>query len=98
MLSGACRANDFAARAGGEEFAVLFHDTTLEQAQGICEALRQRFHSQRNWAGVSGLQVCFSAGAAQMRTRDETEAQLLQRADDALYRAKDAGRDRICLD
>ncbi len=96
MLSGACRATDLAARVGGEEFAVIFHDTTLEQAQAICERLRQRFHSQRNWAGVVGLQICFSAGLAQFNANGETETQLLQRADGALYLAKHSGRDRIC--
>ncbi|WP_414648909.1 two-component regulator propeller domain-containing protein [Dokdonella sp.] len=97
LLSGASRVSDVPARIGGEEFALLFHDTTLEQAQIICERLRQRFHDQRNWAGVAGLQINFSAGLVQWNGEPETEEAMLQRADDALYQAKQEGRDRICL-
>ncbi len=97
MLSGASRASDVPARVGGEEFALLFHDTTLEQALATCERLRQRFHEQRNWAGVAGLQINFSAGLVQWRGEPETGQAMLQRADDALYQAKQDGRDRICI-
>lgn len=97
MLSGASRVSDVPARVGGEEFALLFHDTTLEQAQLTCERLRQRFHEQRNWAGVAGLQINFSAGLVQWNGSDESGQAMLKRADDALYRAKQSGRDRICL-
>ena len=97
LLSGASRVSDVSARVGGEEFALLFHDTSLEQAQMTCERLRQRFHEQRNWAGVAGLQINFSAGLVQWRGELESGQAMLQRADDALYQAKQSGRDRICI-
>ncbi|MEO7936642.1 MAG: two-component regulator propeller domain-containing protein [Dokdonella sp.] len=97
LLSGASRASDVPARVGGEEFALLFNDTTLEQAQVTCERLRQRFHEQRNWAGVAGVQINFSAGLVQLKGEPESGEAMLQRADDALYRAKQEGRDRICI-
>ncbi len=97
LLSGASRVSDVPARVGGEEFALLFHDTTLEQAQITCERLRQRFHDQRNWAGVTGLQINFSAGLVEWRGDSESGEALMQRADDALYEAKQSGRDRICV-
>lgn len=97
LLSGASRVTDVPARVGGEEFAMLFYDTTLEQAQLTCERLRQRFHDQRNWAGVAGLQINFSAGLVQWGGEKETGQALLQRVDDALYLAKQGGRDRICI-
>lgn len=97
LLSGASRVSDMSARVGGEEFALLLHDTTLERAQLTCERLRQRFHEQRNWAGVAGLQINFSAGLAQWRGEPESGQAMLQRADDALYQAKQGGRDRICI-
>ena len=97
MLSGASRASDVAARVGGEEFALLFHDTTLEQAQLTCERLRERFHEQRNWAGVAGLQINFSAGLVQWHGESESGQAMLQRVDDVLYQAKQGGRDRICI-
>ncbi len=96
LLSGATRVSDVPARVGGEEFALLFHDTTLEQAQVACEQLRQRFHEQRNWAGVAGLQISFSAGVVQWSGDGELADALLRRADNALYQAKETGRDRIC--
>ncbi len=97
LLSGASRASDVPARVGGEEFALLFHDTTLEQAQMTCERLRLRFHDQRNWAGVVGLQINFSAGLVQWKGEPESGEAMLQRADEALYQAKQGGRDRICI-
>ena len=97
LLSGASRVSDMPARVGGEEFALLFHDTTLEQAQLTCERLRQRFHDQHNWAGVVGLQINFSAGLVQWSGEPESGQAMLQRADDALYQAKQSGRDRICI-
>lgn len=97
LLSGASRVSDVPARVGGEEFALLFHDTTLEQAQMTCERLRQRFHDQRNWAGVAGLQISFSAGIVQWKGDPETELAMRKRADAALYQAKQSGRDRICI-
>lgn len=97
LLSGASRISDLPARVGGEEFALLFHDTTVEQASLTCERLRQRFHEQRDWAGIAGLQINFSAGLVQWSGEPETGTALMQRADDALYAAKQSGRDRICI-
>ena len=96
LLSGTIRVSDVPARVGGEEFALLFHNSTLEQAHVTCERLRQLFHEQRNWAGVAGLQINFSAGLVQWNGDSEVEEAFVQRADDALYQAKQAGRDRIC--
>ncbi len=97
LLREAARASDLSARLGGEEFALLFNDTTLEQARTVCERLRERFHARLDWGGVDGLCITFSAGLVQWKPNAETEAELLQRADDALYQAKQGGRDRICL-
>lgn len=81
-----------AARYGGEEFAVLVPDATLEQARLQCEFLRQ---------GIAvlpiGIVVSGSIGVAQYR-RGETPGELIARADHALYRAKNAGRDRVEVD
>ncbi|HEY0503446.1 MAG TPA: diguanylate cyclase [Lysobacter sp.] len=88
------RASDLLARLGGEEFALLLPDTTLEEAIAICERLQARFRSQRDWADVSGLHVTFSVGVAQCRF-DDTPMRLVERADAALYRAKGEGRDMI---
>ncbi|MBB4129544.1 ligand-binding sensor domain-containing diguanylate cyclase [Xanthomonas sp. 3075] len=96
LLTAAARASDLPARMGGEEFALLLADTTLDEAQALCLRIRALFHARHDWGGVDGLQVTFSAGVAELRD-DDTGASLMQRADHALYQAKSAGRDRICV-
>lgn len=97
LLHDAARTSDLSARLGGEEFAVLFSDATLEQALAACERLRAKFHAKSSWAGIEGLSITFSAGLVQWRPDTETEAELLKRVDGALYRAKQEGRNRICV-
>nr|WP_238319428.1 ligand-binding sensor domain-containing diguanylate cyclase [Xanthomonas maliensis] len=97
LLAASARASDLPARLGGEEFALLLSDTTLDEAKTLCLRLRDQFHARRDWGGVQGLHVTFSAGIAVVR-EGETGPALLQRADHALYEAKSAGRDRICSD
>ncbi|NIJ94999.1 diguanylate cyclase (GGDEF)-like protein [Xanthomonas campestris] len=96
LLTAAARASDLPARLGGEEFALLLADTTLDDAQALCQRIRELFHARHDWGGVDGLQVTFSAGVAELRD-DDTGSSLMQRADQALYQAKSAGRDRICV-
>lgn len=97
LLIASSRDSDLPARLGGEEFALLLNDTTLEEATQVCERLRELFHAQRDWAGIEGLQVTFSAGLVQLAMDDRTPLLLCRRADRALYRAKSEGRDRTCL-
>lgn len=97
VLSADCRDADLLARLGGEEFALLLPNTELEAAVAICERLQQRFRAHPHWAGVAGLQVTFSVGVAECR-QDDTPSRLLERADAAMYRAKNQGRNVICVD
>ncbi len=97
LLAASCRDSDLPARLGGEEFALLLNDTALDEAQLVCARLQGLFHAQRNWAGIEGLRVTFSAGLVQLGAGDRTPLLLFQRADKALYQAKSDGRDRICL-
>jgi diguanylate cyclase (GGDEF)-like protein len=80
----ALRTSDFIARFGGDEFAALLPDCSLEQAATLVERLR---------AASPAGHTC-SAGVAQWDP-EESAAALLRRADVALYEAKDAGRDRV---
>ncbi|MBD9367592.1 ligand-binding sensor domain-containing diguanylate cyclase [Xanthomonas sp. XNM01] len=97
VLAADCRSSDLLARLGGEEFALLMVDTRLEAAVAACERLRGRFRAHGDWAGVEGLQVTFSAGVVAC-SADDTPASLFRRVDEALYRAKREGRDRIRTD
>jgi diguanylate cyclase (GGDEF)-like protein len=80
------RAEALLARIGGEEFGLILPGATLEAAEAIVERLR----------GVTPREITFSAGLAAW-DHEETIADLTERADVALYRAKREGRDRFVL-
>ena len=89
-----CRKEDLAARSGGEEFVILLPQTVAEDAQRValrvCAAMREHDVLER------GAPVTVSIGVAGHVT-GETPDELLKRADHALYRAKEKGRNRISL-
>ncbi|WP_028241156.1 GGDEF domain-containing protein [Stutzerimonas azotifigens] len=91
------RPNDFLARLGGEEFALLITETALEDAEALLEALRQAIEACPFHFKGERVQVSFSAGLSAFAGQDEDAEAVLERADQALYRAKQAGRNRIEL-
>lgn len=90
------RESDVPARWGGEEFLILLPQTGAENARVVLERLRERFTAQQVSASVPSLRASFSAGLASPAPGD-TLAVLLERADQALYAAKTAGRNRCCV-
>jgi len=91
VLSGLVRSGDYMARWGGEEFLVVCRDSDAAQARQLAERLLQRV---REHAFPGPRQLTASAGVAVLRAGDDV-ASLVQRADEALYDAKHAGRDRV---
>lgn len=85
------RGADTVGRWGGEEFLVLCPETTAEEAAQLAERLRA---ATRAKPFEGGRTHTISAGVAAFREGDDLDA-LLNRADAALYRAKNAGRDRV---
>lgn len=84
---------DMAARLGGEEFALLLPDTTVDEAETVCARLQQRLAAER--VGIpSGdvLRLTISMGVVE--GLDQSPELLLRQADGNLYRAKETGRDR----
>jgi diguanylate cyclase len=79
------------ARYGGEEFAVLFPNLTADAAIPYCERARQAIASARLMIDEREYRLTVSMGVAQWRP-EETECDLLRRADEALYASKNAGR------
>ncbi len=92
------RMADVAARIGGEEFAMLLPDTDREGAIKLAQRLRRTIHEQMIDDGRGApIQVTASIGVATMSHTDRID-HILTHADRALYRAKDAGRNRVCTE
>lgn len=93
------RPMDLACRYGGEEFVVIMPDTPSDQAHAAGERIRQII-AERPFSISRGdeLKVTMSGGVATVASPDDTLDALLKRADDALYRAKSAGRNMIELE
>ena len=84
---------DIVTRFGGEEFAVIHPETTVEEAARRADAIRAALDSSRIHSDGKKLHVTVSLGVAES-TADEAPADLIERADGALYAAKEAGRNR----
>lgn len=101
VLDDEVRASDLAARYGGEEFVLLLPGTEPGPAREVADRTRRRVAEHRFDGELpeEGRHVTVSAGVATWRPADgESRAQgLIARADEALYEAKESGRDRVCV-
>jgi diguanylate cyclase (GGDEF)-like protein len=88
------RAIDFMGRYGGEEFLLVLTQTDLDGAWECAERVRERTARTEFEVGSGEHRMTVSIGVAQYRP-GETARDLLARADAALYRAKDGGRNRV---
>jgi diguanylate cyclase (GGDEF)-like protein len=86
---------DIAARYGGEEFALILPETNLEGAGALAERLRRLIEKQRVHVGGDIIQVTTSCGVATSPDHGNLPETLVERADQALYRAKENGRNRV---
>ena len=95
VLQSAARRSDLIARYGGEEFAVILTSTPGDHAEIVADRIRSALE-QRPVAFADGhmLRVTISAGYGVLQP-DDTPKSLIERADAALYRAKEAGRNRV---
>lgn len=97
VLNSIIKGRDIAARFGGEEFIVLLPETPLQGAAAVAEQFRVAFSRARVRRSGSDKvvdQLSVSIGVAALRP-DDTVEQALDRADQALYRAKNEGRNRV---
>ena len=91
------KGQDTAARYGGEEFAIILPHTVLDNAVRVAEVLRRTVANKEvvNRTNQQKLgQITISVGVAQYRHGEALEG-LIERADAALYRAKQGGRNRV---
>jgi diguanylate cyclase len=88
------RQTDFVARFGGEEFVLLFPETTAETAKDVLDGLRGHIKALPFHFRGEPVSVSFSAGVSGFEPDDETD-RVFDRADKSLYQAKEAGRDQV---
>ncbi|WP_410498832.1 diguanylate cyclase [Chitinibacter sp. S2-10] len=96
---GELRQEDLLGRLGGEEFAILLPETSLAQAIEVAERVRNTVENRliRTSSGQL-ISVSISVGIAERVDPDEDITPFMMRADRALYRAKNTGRNRVCTD
>jgi diguanylate cyclase len=93
-------ARDTVARYGGEEFAVILPETEVENARRITERMRSQHEGMQlalNGSGQEIGKITASFGIAELSPGDDADT-LVQRADETLYQAKCAGRNRVAVD
>ncbi|MCL4184409.1 MAG: diguanylate cyclase [Burkholderiaceae bacterium] len=96
LLRSRVRSSDLSARYGGEEFVILLPGATEEQAAEVVRGIQRSLTTDVFLHHAQRVFITFSAGVAQVvdgSTLEETVA----RADDAMYEAKRAGKNRVCI-
>ena len=96
ILTTELRSTDRAVRLGGEEFIIVFPETTNSDGIATCEKLRTLI-ALYPWSRLArNLSVTMSFGVASLEYIEQTVPQILASADRALYQAKKTGRNRVC--
>jgi len=101
IIKSALRESDIPSRYGGEEFAVLLPYTHINEAQIVGERLRKAVEDtpisiNMEESAIKSIGVTISMGLAEFNNQESGE-ELFERADKALYEAKQNGRNRVCL-
>jgi diguanylate cyclase (GGDEF)-like protein len=95
LVAGRVRRHDTVARFGGDEFCVLMPETTLANAVALADELRGQIATHGvEFQGVR-FDVTASMGVAELKGTDRSASEFFQRADEALFRAKRAGGNRV---
>ena len=94
------RGIDLACRFGGEEFVVVMPETDMAVAAVVAERIRRRIAGEpfAIGGGSAAIDVTISIGLAALAGVEDNAARILKRADQALYRAKRDGRNRVVAD
>jgi diguanylate cyclase (GGDEF)-like protein/PAS domain S-box-containing protein len=94
-VSSLLRAPDIFGRLGGEEFAVILPQTDMEEGAEVAERLRAALAALAVEVGEGPVSFTVSMGVTRISPEDKTVEELLNRADEALYKAKRMGRNRV---
>lgn len=96
IVSANCRVTDVSGRTGGEEFAIVMPETDFEESMRLAERLRETIEGiYVNHGNVVCRVVTASIGVASFPIHGKTAMELYQTVDQALYKAKDLGRNRV---
>ena len=88
------RPQDTVARFGGEEFVILLPETPMEEAVIALTRLQRELTKRFFLSGNEKVLITFSAGVTQMLP-DDIQATVIKRADEAMYKAKQTGKNRV---
>ena len=97
VLSANIREIDIPGRIGGEEFAVLLPNTTLQDAVILAERMRQSIENASTEISGQAVKITVSIGAAEYNTEMTSINALYKNADQAMYQAKHSGRNRVVI-
>jgi len=97
IISSEIRASDKAARFGGEEFVLLLREVTPETVEQTGERVREAIAKTRFQSDSGDFTVTVSVGCAIVSESDGNIEELMDRADQALYKAKARGRNRVAV-
>src|SRR4029077_19858630 len=97
QLTRVLRSTDMRCRYGGDEFLIILPDTPLLGAQQVAESVRREMATLAMVAGGKTIPVTARVGIAAAARDELGTAALIERADEALYQAKRAGRDRCSI-
>lgn len=98
LLVRCCRRSDFIARYGGEEFILILPETLLEPARDLADRIRLKVSAGALINSTSNIKVTVSLGVASVENSwVHGSHDLVRAADEALYRAKRQGRNRVCI-
>ncbi len=95
------RSVDVLSRYGGEEFAVLMYHTTINESYKILEEVRKMVEEEKFFMPIESyhpiqIKKTISIGIAELK-EEQTPDEIIKKADIALYKAKEQGRNRICI-
>jgi diguanylate cyclase (GGDEF)-like protein len=89
------RANDYFARYGGEEFVILLNNTPIKTALEVAERIRTTIETSLFEFDGKQIPVTISVGVAQRQATESSWESFFQRADEALYKSKQSGRNQV---
>ncbi|MCP3849275.1 MAG: GGDEF domain-containing protein [Gammaproteobacteria bacterium] len=96
-ISKEARNSDISGRIGGEEFAIILQETSIETAQNLIERLRKAIQDTKIQVENQYISVTASFGISQIESESDDFNMLLSRADKALYTAKDGGKNQVIV-